>query len=466
MQIIANLINVSPIFEAILKIGIKLKYIMKKFFCFLLMGISLFSFAQSKKLKPLKAGPMLGYVEMTETVVWFQTTEPAKVYARYYDLKEPKQIYWTDTITTLKKNANTGKLFFTFLKPGRTYEYILHVNKERVFRDPEYKFTTQVNWPYRMDPPSFTIAMGSCVYVNEEATDRPGRPYGGDYSIFESISSQKPDAMLWLGDNTYLRPTDWASRSGYLHRNSHTRALPEMQGLLSSCAHYAIWDDHDFGPNDGSGSWINKEIALETFKMFWPNPSFGFPDLPGTMSYFNYIDAEFILLDNRFHRTANFKKGEKHIFGEKQVEYLIDMLKNSKAPFKFVVSGGQFLNTAVVYENHSNFPEERAFILKRIKEENIKGVIFLTGDRHHSEVMKMDLGDGNTIYEFTTSPLVSSPSSNTEELNEFQVEGSVIRERNFSTLNFSGKFGERKLELKYYNAAGKLLFSYFVNQSN
>ena len=106
-------------------------------------------------------------------------------------------------------------------------------------------------------------------------------------------------------------------------------------------------------------------------------------------------------------------------FFEKQVEYLIDMLKNSKAPFKFVVSGGQFLNTAEVYENHINFPEERAFILQRIKEENIKGVIFLTGDRHHSEVNKMDLGDGNCIYEFTTSPLVSSPSSNKNEKNEY-----------------------------------------------
>ncbi len=407
---------------------------------------------------------MLGYVEMTETAVWLQTTEPAEVYATYFDLKEPKQIYWTDTLRTQKINANTGKLYFTFLKPGTTYKYVLHINKERVFRDPEYQFTTQINWPYRMDPPNFTIAMGSCVYVNEAATDRPGTPYGGDYSIFETISSQKPDAMLWLGDNTYLRPTDLGSRSGYLHRNSHTRSLPEMQGLLSSCANYAIWDDHDFGPNDASGSWTHKGIALESFKMFWANPSFGFPDLPGTMSYFTYVDAEFILMDNRYNRTANFEKGEKHIFGEKQVEYLIDMLKNSKAPFKFVVSGGQFLNTAEVYENHINFPEERAFILQRIKEENIKGVIFLTGDRHHSEVNKMDLGDGNCIYEFTTSPLVSSPSSNKNEKNEYQVEGSVIRERNFSTMSFSGNFGKRKLELNYYNAAGKLLFTYFVNQ--
>lgn len=439
---------------------------MKNLLCFFLIGLTFNSTAQSKKINPIKSGPMLGYVEMMETVVWLQTTEPSTVYASYYNPKNPKEIYWTDTLATQKIEANTAKLYFRFLKPGTTYEYVLYINGKRIFRDPEYSFSTQVNWPYRMDPPGFTMAMASCIYINEESTDRPGTPYGGDYSIFETINVQKPDAMLWLGDNTYLRPTDYGSRSGYLHRASHTRALPEMQGLLASCPNYAIWDDHDFGPNDASGSWVNKEIALEAFQLFWPNPSFGFPDLKGTMSYFTFVDAEFILMDNRYHRTANFKKGEKHIFGCKQVEYLIDMLKNSKAPFKFVVTGGQFLNNAVVYENHINFPKEREYILKRIKEENIKGVIFLSGDRHHSEVMKMDLKNGNSIYEFTTSPLTSSASSNVNEENDFQIEGSLIKERNFSTMTFSGEFGKRQLELNYYNTEGKLLFRYIVNQGS
>lgn len=408
---------------------------------------------------------MLGYMEMNETVIWLQTSKESKVYASFFDVNSPKEVYTTDTISTKKINANTAKLYFRFLQSGTTYKYILHINGEEILRDPEYLFTTPINWQHRMDPPEFTLAMGSCVYINEESTDRPGKPYGGDYSIFESIASQKPNAMLWLGDNTYLRPSDWGSRSGYLHRASHTRALPEMQNLLSSCPNYAIWDDHDFGPNDGSGSWVNKEIALEAFQMFWPNPSFGFDDLKGTMSFFTLVDADFILMDNRYHRTANFEKGEEHIFGKKQVDYLIDMLKNSKAPFKFIVSGGQILNNVAVYENHANFPEERNYILQRIKEEKIKGVIILSGDRHHSEVMKMDLGDGNFIYEFTTSPLTSgATSSNSEEANKFRIKESLITERNFSTLSFSGKFGERKLELNYYNTAGKLLYSYFVNQ--
>ena len=138
----------------------------------------------------------------------------------------------------------------------------------------------------------------------------------------------------------------------------------------------------------------------------------------------------------------------------------------TSSKFKFIVTGGQILNSAVVYENHSNFPEERAYIIKRIEEENISGVIILSGDRHHSEVMKMELANGKVIYEFTTSPLTSSASSSVNEKNNFLIEGSIIKERNFSTMTFSGNFGQRQLELKYFNSQGKLLFEYIVNQTN
>lgn len=405
---------------------------------------------------------MLGYAEMAEAVVWLQTHSSAKVYAIYYKAEEKDQIFSTDTVFTVEKNANTAKLIFDQVKAGSLYHYYFNINGVNVNKDEPYQFTTQPDWAYKTDPPNFSFAMGSCVYVNESAYDRPGRPYGGDYHIFQSILAKDPDMMLWLGDNTYLRPADFTSRTGYLHRYSHTRAVPEMQELLSSCNNYAIWDDHEFGPNDASGSWIHKDVALEVFKLFWANPSYGYKDLPGIMSAFTYMDVQFILMDNRYNRTADFKAGEKHIFGKKQCDYLIDMLKMSRASFKFVATGGQLLNTAQVYENHSNFEEERAYILKRIEEEEIKGVIFLTGDRHHSEVMELEFKNGSKVYEFTTSPLTSSAGGSAEEPNDNRVKGSFIRERNFSTVEVSGKFGERKLILRYYNSDGKEIYKYEI----
>ena len=78
------------------------------------------------------------------------------------------------------------------------------------------------------DAPDFDFVAGSCFYINEEAYDRPGKPYGGDYQILDAIYRDKPDFMVWLGDNTYLREADWDSKSGIYHRYSHTRALKRI----------------------------------------------------------------------------------------------------------------------------------------------------------------------------------------------------------------------------------------------
>ena len=64
--------------------------------------------------------------------------------------------------------------------------------------------------------------------------------------------------MLWLGDNIYTREVDFYSLSGYQKRYTHTRNIKEMQPLLSNTHHYAIWDDHDYGPNNTDRSNIHK----------------------------------------------------------------------------------------------------------------------------------------------------------------------------------------------------------------
>lgn len=408
---------------------------------------------------------MLGYAEMKEAVVWIQTVKPANVYAIYKNvLSIDGLLLSTDTLKTSANKAFSGHLYFNQVEPGQTYEYVIYINNNALKRPYPLQFTTQPDWAHKTDPLEFSMALGSCVYINEKAYDRPGKPYGNDYQIFNSIASKNSNAMLWLGDNTYLRPADYSSKTGYLHRYTHTRSIPELQALLASCNHFAIWDDHEFGPNDASGSWAKKDIALEVFKAFWANPSYGYADLPGITSSFQYMDMDFILMDNRYHRTENFNKGEKHIFGKTQTEHLINLLKSSHSPFKFIVTGGQFLNTAPVFENHSNFGDERAYILKRINEENITGVIFLTGDRHHSEVMKHTLPNGNPVYEFTVSPLTARASKDVDESNDHLIEGSIIKERNFAIMKFTGTIGKRKLDLDYYNSDGKFIYHYSIDQ--
>lgn len=416
----------------------------------------------------LQSGPMLGYAEMREVLLWVQTTQPAVVQFVYWDQEEPNVRYRTEEVQTLEHTAFTARCLANQVEPGKEYAYELLINGEKISLDYPTTFATPELWQWRTDPPSFTMALGSCYYANEPVYDRPGTPYGGDYQIFTSIYEKQPDVMLWLGDNVYLREADWYSRTGIMHRYTHTRSLPELQPLLASTHHYAIWDDHDFGPNNSDRSFIHKDVTLEAFDLFWGNPTTGLPGHKGITTFFQWADIDFFLLDDRYFRTPNNRKtGERTLLGEAQLEWIIDALVSSNAPFKMVAIGGQVLNTAQRFETYNNlFPEERQYLLRRIEEEGVKNVVFLTGDRHHTELSRYENRNGHLIYDWTVSPLTSGAASRVTETNLLRVDGTLVTQRNFGMLQVSGPRNQRTLTLTVYDSEGEELWTRTIEQQD
>jgi alkaline phosphatase D len=245
-----------------------------------------------------------------------------------------------------------------------------------------------------------------------------------------------------------------------------------MQRLLASTAHYAILDDHDFGPNDSDGSFWNKNTTIEVFDMFWANPSVGVGNIKGAITTFSWYDADFFLLDNRYYRDANDLKTKypKSELGKAQLEWLKNALAASKARFKFIVMGGQFLNTARHFETYSNhgFDIERQNIIDYIYNQGIKNVIFLTGDRHESEINVYNPSNGDQVlYDLTVSPFTSGPNTHAlEEVNHLRIPGSVIMKRNFGIISVKGQKENRHVEISFYDTDGKLIYSYKLNFQN
>lgn len=409
----------------------------------------------------LQSGPMLGYNEMQEVLLWAQTTREATVQFAYWPQEAPDDRRLSAEKQTIKEEAFTAKLLADEVEPGTAYEYELLINGKAIKLDYPTTFTTQKLWQWRNGPPDFSVALGSCSYINEARYDRPGDGYGSGYGIFEAIYEKQPDAMVWLGDNIYLREADWYTWTGILHRYTHTRSTPEMQPLLASAHHYAIWDDHDFGPNNSDRSFIHKDKTLKAFQLFWGNPTYGLPGQKGITSFFQYNDIDFFLLDNRYFRSPNNRRsGEATILGEEQLEWLIDALSNSRSPFKMVCIGGQVLNTVAEYENYANRHwKERQYLLKRIEEEGIRNVVFLTGDRHHTEMSGYTNNAGHKVYDITISPLTSGSGHGEEEANDLRLEGTFVNEQNFGILEFSGPRTERQLTITVYDQEGNELWS-------
>ena len=427
---------------------------MKQSILFSLMFIS--TYAQDL----INSGPMVGYSTMQEVLLWVQTEERAKVHFEYYEIDNPKVKFSTDKIETEKKNGYVAKLIADQVIPGKKYKYEVYINNYKIERNYAMEFQTQELWKWRTDPPDVKFVIGSCSYINEPKFDRPGKPYGSNFEIFNSINKKNPDFMLWLGDNTYLREPDWNSRTGFIKRYSHTRAFPELQPLLASTHHYATWDDHDYGPNNSDGSFWLKETASEIFKLFWGNPNYNVTGKGGITGFFQWSDLDFFLLDNRYHRTANNNlTGNRQMLGKDQIDWLINALSFSQASFKFVAVGGQVISNGAVYENYATYPEERKYLLDKIREAKIEGVIFLDGDRHHTILSKMqETKNVYPLYDLTCSSLTAGVNNDNEPYNSFKLEETFVNVNNFGMLNVTGPTNERELTIQIFDKDGKELW--------
>ena len=432
---------------------------MKYYFTLLLAIFSAGLFAQENLIQN---GPMKGYIDMKEAAIWLQTTKPAEVFIKYYPNDNKDLVHISNIVNTSYDKALTAHLFADTLEPGTSYTYELFINGKKANLPYPATFTTLKIWKWRTDAPDFKFAMGSGTYINETAYDRPGKPYGGGYEIYNHIADMHPNFFLWLGDNVYLREPDWNTQAGIFHRYSHDRAIPELRKILATTHHYAIWDDHDYGTNDSDKSFWNKNETLKAFKLFWANPSYGVGDIKGTTTFFNWNDCDFFLLDNRSFRDPDRRIEEgKSELGEEQLQWLFDNLVNSYGTFKFVVMGGQFLSNSGMYEAYSNngFEAERRRIIDFIYKQKIKNVIFLTGDVHFSEVSVLKERNQPTIWDITGSPLNSGPNTNGDQQpNSLRVPGSVIMVRNFTMLEVSGTRKERVLKVTYYGTKGDKLY--------
>jgi alkaline phosphatase D len=422
------------------------------------------------------SGPMLGDVEFRDAKLWIEVTPDVKTvslkcWQKGSDMKAARTINYKGE---LGNDFNPVKLAIGALEPNTAYQYQFTINGKPL-AETDGEFTTKDLWQFRKPVPDFTFLAGSCSYFNEPVYDRPGKPYGNDSSIFNTMAQTPASFMIWLGDNWYTREVDYFSEWGLGYRASHDRATPILQNFWKAMPHYAIWDDHDYGPNDGDRSYILKETSRKIFTNYWCNPSAG-ENGQGIYTKITHGDADFFLMDDRYFRSADNMQSEidgqpnpfKRMWGPQQMEWLMNALVNSKATFKFIVTGSQTLNPASPFDCLQHFPAEFRELMSFLKEEKINGVLFLTGDRHHSEVIKWERDGAYPLYDITSSPLTSGIGKvrGLEEKNPARVANTLVEEQNFSKISITGdsKKGERKLTVEFIGIKGNKLGEWSITE--
>jgi alkaline phosphatase D len=417
----------------------------------------------------LSSGPMAGHVTMRTARIWLQADAPATAQVEFWPEEQPATRRRSAAVELRPETDFAANIELEALAAGTRYEYRVLLDGAPVALDQRLFIRTQPLWKWHVEPPDLRVFMGSCSYVNGPPYDRPGTPYGGDYFIFDTIAAQAratpfDHLMLWLGDNVYFREADYESPWAMNQRWRQHRSLPALQPLLAATHHYAIWDDHDYGPNDANRSFVFKGSALALFERYWANPSHGLPGTPGIFTTFSYLDADFFLLDDRWYRSADRGVGdsERTMLGRDQIDWLKQALAASTARFKFIANGSQLLHDAHRFEGWHHYQQEREAFLDWLTRQGVTGVVFLSGDRHHTELLRRERVGSYPLYELTCSPLTSS-ARNAEEPNSLRVPGTLVLARNFCTIDLTGTRAERRIVFRALAADGRVLWSHTLH---
>ena len=328
-----------------------------------------FSFAQAI---PEIAGPITGDVRANEVTLWMYAPPKSKCTFSYRAEGSSKKNNKMGKLTALSNQAAKvpGQIFkstMNGLSPDTRYQYEVSINGKA---DPNWKGSFKTA-PLAGTPTAFRLAITSCMKI--------GRPQGSWNILLE----EQPDLHLTVGDTHYA---DTTNPTVQLEHHLTYRREKEFAKVLQQVPTYAIWDDHDFGPNDSDGTAKGKEFSLAGWKQAWPNPPSGTSDTPGAFFKFSRGDVDFFVVDGRYHRSPSrsLDDDKKRMLGDAQFAWLLEGLKNSKAKFKIIASGSVL--------DHSKSDGWRIFTFSRhrlfdaIKKEKISGVMYIGGDIHKSLV--------------------------------------------------------------------------------
>ena len=316
----------------------------------------------------LDLGPLLGHISSSNALVWVKASGPARLSVRIgqrSDLSDATEIKGPP----LEAGSDfMGQVLIPNLGSSLQYHYCVLLDGRPAMLPPYPSFATA---PPELSASHVRIAFVSCVGY---------KGYDSAATWADLAARTNFDLLLMLGDNVYANSTDPTVLGQYFAVQRH---LPGYADIARRIPEYAIWDNHDYGPEPTDRTARNKDRALQLFKNLWPNPSYGEAENPGVYHKFTRGGVDFFMLDNRYHRSPDNAPddGTKTMLGEKQLAWFKRELLASKAPVKVLAIGCEWQSHGLK-NSWSNFKREREDVLKFLQDNNITGVLMVSGDRH------------------------------------------------------------------------------------
>ncbi len=217
------------------------------------------------------------------------------------------------------------------------------------------------------------IAIASCCKIRGQKSQK-------DQPAWQSIEEERPDLVLLLGDNVYMRQSGprWDLRQLKSVYEVQFRE-PHFASLLDNVPYMATWDDHDFGPNDSRGaSERDKPYRARSRRLFHRFMKDGINNNRPEV-YCSHVvnDVKVIMLDVRYYRTG-LRQRNPTILGSKQERWLWRELDHNS---KFTVVGsGTCLESGAPRDKWSAYRDAYARLREHLKQ--VPRLLFVSGDLH------------------------------------------------------------------------------------
>lgn len=246
-----------------------------------------------------------------------------------------------------------------------------------------------------------------------------------EHPLLDRVAALPMDCFLFLGDNVYgntMNPEVLRRKYDELKSSRFFRALRARAPIL------ATWDDHDYGSDDAGGSWPAKVESQREFIDWIEAP----PESPLRHREGIYDARVFgppgrrvqiVVLDTRYFRSrlrygsqepvpgggpyAPSLDPSKTMLGPAQWSWLEEQLLEP-AELRIIASSIQFAAEFHGGEAWANLPLEQDRFLGLLEKTHAGGLIVLSGDRHWSELSRIDGPLGYPIYDLTIGSLTQT----------------------------------------------------------
>ena len=242
--------------------------------------------------------------------------------------------------------------------------------------DPDTDYRYAVEWNGTVDqtrqggfrtfpagPASFRMAVGACARV------------GSNGAVFDAIAAADPLLYVIAGDFHYgdIPEEDFERFREVLDL---TLTMPAQSELYRSLPIAYVWDDHDYGFNDGDANSAGRVAAMASYRSHVPSYELAGPHT-SIHQAFTVGRVRIIMTDARSERLPGVT-----MLGIRQKEWLLDELAASEDhglvvwinPVPWIASEGE--------DTWAGYPDERAEIAQFIADNNIDNLVMVAGDAH------------------------------------------------------------------------------------